>query len=246
MKRLLLLTAALLFAAAASAQPLCCTEAGTELTYAQYDASGTRTGQTRTLVLSCEETDEGLKVYTTEEELDLSGTPSGNALSTSTLVRQNDMVLQLDEMLRGIDPSMLQGMTLGMGGDAYSIPFAMTPGEELPDIRLELKVSKEEKSLSFRINITDRKVLAREELETPAGHYPCIKLQEKFSFRFLFFSFSSRRVAWYTPGIGVVREEELTKKGKLESSSELIAIRHADASEEPAAADAGKATAGAK
>ncbi len=243
MKRLLLLTAALLFAAAASAQPLCCTEAGTELTYAQYDASGTRTGQTRTLALSCEETDEGLKVYTTEEELDPSGTPSGNALSTSTLVRQNDMVLQLDEMLRGIDPSMLQGMTLGMGGDAYSIPFAMTPGEELPDIRLELKVSKEEQSLSFRINITDRKVLAREELETPAGRFSCFKLQEKFSFRFLFFSFASRRVAWYAPGIGVVREEELTKKGKLESSSELIAIRHADADEEPAA---GEATVGAK
>ena len=86
-------------------------------------------------------------------------------------------------------------------------------------------------------------VLAREELETPAGRFSCFKLQEKFSFRFLFFSFASRRVAWYAPGIGVVREEELTKKGKLESSSELIAIRHADADEEPAA---GEATAGAK
>lgn len=104
MKRLLLLTAALTLAVAVSAQPLCCTEAGTELIYAKYNAEGLRTGQTRTLVLACEESDEGLRVYTTDEELDPSGAPTGNAVSTSTLVRRDDMVLQLGEMLQGLDP----------------------------------------------------------------------------------------------------------------------------------------------
>lgn len=131
-----------------------------------------------------------------------------------------DMAVKMD----GATMGPYQNMDVSVDASRYEIPNMDTPaGTELEDGTLTVTTSGGPVGLNMTVNITDRKVEARETISTPAGTYECLVLTQSVSTKVILNVRGSSK-EWYTPNIGVVRTESYNKKGKLMGYSELTSI----------------------
>ena len=217
-----------------AAQPLVCTQAGTQLEYAEYDASGKLTGYSLVTVEVTDPDEQGcFEVINTELSLDKEHNPMTKTVYGQTVqvreterikVRPDALVLPLDQLL-GELPEPSEGVRYELSGDEYAIPFDLQPGATLPDLAIVVAMTNGEKRFEIKFNVFDRKVSARERITTPAGEFEAFKVGEAIRFGFSIFKMTMRHNVWYVPGVGVVREEELSNRNKLDGYTELVAIR---------------------
>lgn len=106
-------------------------------------------------------------------------------------------------------------------GDVSSLPSEMKGGETIPDGRINIKV----KSIGAAFILTDRKVVAIEDVTTPAGTFHTYKLEETQSNKVLLSTKTFSIVTWYAKNIGCVKQEVYDKKGKLLRTLELTALK---------------------
>ncbi len=78
-------------------------------------------------------------------------------------------------------------------------------------------------NINMTVLITDRKVEARENKETPAGTFDCIVLSQKVSTKMLL-KVQGASKEWYAENLGLVRSESYNKKGKLLGYSEITKL----------------------
>jgi hypothetical protein len=139
-----------------------------------------------------------------------------------------DGVFKLD-MRNLIDPATMaayKDMTIDVTSDNLAYPSGMKPGESLPDGNIKMVVKSEQLTLiTITVSVTNRKVSAIEHLTTEAGKFSCYKLSYDVNSKFGFISRSSSAVEWIAEGVGLVKSESYNKKGKLEGSSVLSAIK---------------------
>lgn len=100
------------------------------------------------------------------------------------------------------------------------LPALMQPGQVLPDADFTVRVA----GLGFRVRVSDRKVLRREDLHTPAGEFDCIVVSEHKVERGLGRNRVTTALTWYARGIGMVRHDTYDKDMVLETSEVLIEI----------------------
>ena len=62
-------------------------------------------------------------------------------------------------------------------------------------------------------------------VHTPAGDFDCIKIYTESKAKFMLFSEKEYSMSWYAKGVGIVKEERYNKRGKLQESMTLEAIR---------------------
>ena len=237
MKKFLFLFSAFcagLFSAVAQ-QPFVCTEPGTVLEYACYDAEGKPTGYTRSTIERCEPNADGwLEVVSREQELDLCREPvvkanGSDAMLARTIVRSEDMVVPLGDLLVSVLRNENMSIAMTEGGD-YAYPLALSIGMMLPDVVSVFNVRRdgEPTKMNIQLHIGNRAVLARERITVPAGTFEAYKVAETVSVKLLIFRVAVKNVSWFVPGVGSVRTEQQTKKGKIENYSELVLIRKPD------------------
>ncbi len=77
--------------------------------------------------------------------------------------------------------------------------------------------------LNMTVDITNRKVEAKEQISTPAGSFDCVILSQDISTKFLIKVQASSK-EWYAENVGMVRSESYNKSGKLTGYSELTMI----------------------
>lgn len=65
-----------------------------------------------------------------------------------------------------------------------------------------------------KVNMTDYKVEAREQVTTPAGEFDCLVISQRVSTKVIV-KVEAGSMEWYAKGIGMVRSESYNKKGKL-------------------------------
>jgi len=127
-----------------------------------------------------------------------------------------------------VNPALMKssyGMELDMSGDALFFPSDLSVGKELKDASTVIEVrSNDIKVMTMKLDITNRKVEAKESVTTSAGTFDCYKLSYDFNTKFAFVKKKYRIVQWIADGVGVVKEETYNKKGKLESSSALTKL----------------------
>lgn len=105
-------------------------------------------------------------------------------------------------------------------GDVSSLPSEMKVGQSVPDGRINIKV----KGVGAAFVITDRKVVAIEDVTTPAGTFHTYKLEEDQTNKVLISNKTFKIVTWYAKNIGCVKQEVYDKKGKLLRTLELTAL----------------------
>jgi hypothetical protein len=110
-------------------------------------------------------------------------------------------------------------------GDNLSIPSTLAPGKKLPDVTFTMTVNLGIK-IRTEVSLTDQECLAIESVTVPAGTYTCHKVTQTGNATVMRKTVTTKTFTWYAPGIGTVKSEVYDDKGKLQASTELVAIEN--------------------
>ncbi len=210
---------------ALAGEPFFCTKAGTKLYYERYKA-GTRK-----------------IVQTTDFEIDsLVSTGNGKRqVIYGVTMKKNgkkpifggraDLVAQIDangdthmdfgatvlSFLKNLFPNAKSEIT---GTDAL-LPADAKPGDVLPDASCKVSLG----LLSVTIEVTERQILRRERISTPAGDFDCIVVRERKKEDAPLHHRDNYLENWYVPNMGYVRHDVYNDKMELEQTELLQLMR---------------------
>ena len=107
--------------------------------------------------------------------------------------------------------------------EAVTIPENLVVGEYLEDGGIDMTISGPMK-MEMSVSIQDRKVMAKENIEVPAGSYEAYKINSIIKLDAMVTTRETKNIEWVAKNVGVVRSEQYDKKGKLNSYTVLIEI----------------------
>jgi hypothetical protein len=107
--------------------------------------------------------------------------------------------------------------------DAITIPENLVVGEYLEDGGIDMTISGPMK-MNMSVKIQDRKVMAKENIEVPAGSYEAYKINSIIKLDAMVSTRESKNIEWVAKNVGVVRSEQYDKKGNLNSYTVLTEI----------------------
>lgn len=118
-----------------------------------------------------------------------------------------------------------KNMDLEVDASSFTVPdMNAKTGAALPDGTLAVKVGSGGMTMfNMKVDVTDRKLEAREDWKTPAGTFPCVVLSQTITTKMVMKIQASSK-EWYSEGVGMVRSESYNKKGKMTGYSELTKL----------------------
>lgn len=145
----------------------------------------------------------------------------GTANLTARIEGNGDVGMDFGATVKAVLQNLFSRAKITYSGDAAIMPAKMEVGDLLPDCHCEVKVS----AFTYYIDVTERLVLRKERLTTPAGTYDCVVVREHKVEDGPMHHGDLWSDTWYAPGIGFVRHDTFDKKMRLESSEILIEDR---------------------
>jgi hypothetical protein len=119
--------------------------------------------------------------------------------------------------------NQFEGMETDISGTNVVLPNNLAVDDELPDASMQMKIDMGGITMNMTVEMTDRKVLAEESLTTPAGTFNCYVIEYTSKVK-MGMARSSKAKQWIAKGVGLVKQEEYNKKGKITSYSLLTAF----------------------
>jgi hypothetical protein len=106
----------------------------------------------------------------------------------------------------------IENMEMNFNDGYASFPKTMYPGMELDDLHFSFKTSAGGSEMSFETVVSDRQVVAREEVTTKAGTFECLKIRSVSNTAIKVMGMNQNMPAsteylWIVPGIGMVKQE---------------------------------------
>lgn len=101
------------------------------------------------------------------------------------------------------------------------LPSGMSPGDVLEDAQFVVSVL----GMKYKVAVTQRYVLRSESLQTPAGDFDCVVVQEHKVEKGPGRNRETTALTWYAKGVGMVRHDTYDKNMILETSEVLTSIR---------------------
>jgi hypothetical protein len=142
------------------------------------------------------------------------------------IVCKGDHVLM--DLSNMLDPRVFESLgelEVEIANDQMDLPNQLVVGQMLKDGGMTVKASTEGMTLiNMRMRIYDRKVEAMEKVTTPAGTFDCARITQQIEMKTIIKS-TSKSIAWYAKGVGMVKTENFDKKGNLEGSSMLTRFK---------------------
>jgi|TARA_R110000823_G_scaffold79592_2_gene181494 hypothetical protein len=121
-----------------------------------------------------------------------------------------------------VSPMMMeqfQNMEYDISGVDLEIPNNLSVGQELPDAEMNMKISMSGINMNMDLTITNRKVIGKEDVTTPAGTFSCFVITYDMSTK-MGMTQTSNSKQWIAEGVGMVKQEDY-QRGKVSSSSVL-------------------------
>ena len=215
MKRIFLIAAVLFFNLGSYAQ---CNhyfnvKEGTNWTLSNYDAKGKLQSKTIQKVSAYKETSNGFEATFNITSVDKKGEQT--MLGSSTIVCDNGIIyFDMNDMFPKEQLQAMESFEMTVDGTNLELPANLKVGQELKDAEVNLHIDASPMQMNFKINITERKVLAEEHLNTPAGEFDCFKITQKVFMKTIG-KMETSSIEWYAKGVGMVKSESYNKKGKM-------------------------------
>ncbi|HET7117267.1 MAG TPA: hypothetical protein VFI29_12290 [Hanamia sp.] len=124
-----------------------------------------------------------------------------------------------------------ENVEMGFSDGFMSFPKNMYPGQTLDDAVFTMKTKSGNVGMDVTTSLTGRKVVAKEKITTPAGTFDCVKVIGNRTTTMNLLGKErnmgkpTQEHVWISPGIGTIKQENYTEKGKLESMSHLIEFK---------------------
>lgn len=110
-----------------------------------------------------------------------------------------------------------------ISGTNIVIPNDLSVGQELPDANMHMEVDMGGINMNMDVSLTNRKVVSTESVTTPAGTFDCFVISYTSNIK-MGMNRKGTAKQWFAKGIGMVKQEDYNKKGKVTSSSLLTAF----------------------
>ncbi len=125
-----------------------------------------------------------------------------------------------------ISPQMMEqfgDMDYEVTGSNLEIPNSLSVGQSLPDADLQMKINMAGINMNMNVAITDREVTGQETVTTPAGTFDCYVIRYTVETKM---GMGQRGTAlqWIAEGVGMVKQVDYNKRGKVTSKSLLTAF----------------------
>lgn len=196
---------------------------GIKFEHTSYSAKDKVTGIQRHEILQIESSGSSMTANVRVTSLD----KKEKELSTTEyeMICENDQFhLDMRSMLATMDNASFN-MNMNVESENLAFPANLSEGQELPDASLKVTM---DNGTGFSIggisvNITDRKVVSKESVTTPAGTFDCFVLSQKEASKIMGIKVNTESKNWYAKGVGFVRGEYY-RKGKLQEYSVLTKL----------------------
>ncbi|MEO1049647.1 MAG: hypothetical protein AAFX87_03455 [Bacteroidota bacterium] len=191
---------------------------GSKWTMENYSAKGKKTG----------------KVTSEITKLDKSGGGFNATIKSTTYDKKDEMILEgeLDmqcesgvirfDMRKFIPEETLKtlgGAEMEVVGDNLELPANLSVGEKLKDGSIRVNG---DLPFNISVDITNRKVAAKESVTTPAGTFECYKITYDVKLKTVI-GIQAKGAEWIARKVGIVKTESYNKNGKLTGYSVLSA-----------------------
>ncbi|MFO7721661.1 MAG: hypothetical protein R6V49_00405 [Bacteroidales bacterium] len=157
----------------------------------------------------------------------MKSTDSDSTISSTFTARCQNGVYSVS-MDQFFDENLLapyEGMEIAIESENLELPVKPVAGQKLKDGYVLVKVmSNGIVIMTINVNVTNRQVVAIEDLTTPAGTFSSAKITYDVESKFGFIKSKSQGAEWYARNVGLVKSETYDKKGKLESYTLITAM----------------------
>jgi hypothetical protein len=196
---------------------------GDVMEFSHYDAKGKLESTSKHTIKESHE--DGQTFYWTT--LFQTFKPNGKMESENTAEMScsgSEFKLDMRSMMNSAQMQGMEGMDVSIEGGDMVFPGTLTVGQALPDASMKITASMNGMTLmSMSMNITNRKVVAKETITTPAGTFDCFKLEEDVDMKSIV-SYKGHNVSWMAAGAGMVKSMSYDSKGALVSRTELTKL----------------------
>lgn len=112
-------------------------------------------------------------------------------------------------------------MDIKMSGSNLEFPNNLTVGQSLPEATLQIQIGMGGIKMNVDTTIQNRKVEGTENITTPAGSFDCYVITYDTAVKVAGINQTTQSKQWLAKGVGMVKQENFDKKGKIASSSVL-------------------------
>ena len=235
MKRLLTILALFTFGAFASyAQcnnPFYTLEEGRHFEMANYNGKDKLQATVLYTITDVSETGGGYEATLNTKTLDKK---DKELAAGDMIVRCDDGLLKMDiqHMLNGMKQlQTTEGMEVDIQGDHLIIPASLSVGDVLPESTTTVTMKMADTNVGMStmdFAIKNRTVAGQEEMTTPAGTFSCYKITYDMDMNVKVMGMGRTTnltgTEWIAEGVGMVRNEQYDKNGKLNSYSVLTKL----------------------
>lgn len=224
MKKLLLITALILFGTVSNAQKTFFpTKEGTVLVYQSFDKKDKLTNTLRYTIKKVNTTNDGMDITYMCESKDAKDQLIFNDEIT---IHQKGDVLYMD-MSNFVNKAMFKQngeipADLEITGNNMEIPNNPKEGDVLPDANVVMAMKIGFVNMKMSADITNRKVESIEDVTVKAGTFKGYKFTSDVNSTAMGIKAKSSNISWYAKGIGVIKSESFDKNGILQSRMELV------------------------
>ena len=133
------------------------------------------------------------------------------------------------DMMRFFDSSRLsamgENMEVSVDGNALNFPNNANVGDTLADGHITVSAgSGGVNFMTMTLNITNRKVIAEETINTPAGSFPCKKMTYDFNSKMGLVKVQGTAEQWFNKDMIMIQSITKNKKGKEVGKTQLTAM----------------------
>lgn len=197
---------------------------GAVVAYKNYDKKEKLTGKSKTTYSKVVTEGSSITSTATSEFFDKDG-ESINKAEYVLKCDNGNFKVDMSMMMPNSTTAAFKDMEMDMKGDNVVYPSVLNVGDNLPLGKMEVTVTNSGVTFAnISMEYTQRKVEAKEEVETPAGTYTCYKISEEYSSSTAMtvagmtlpaMKITGKSVNWYNAEVGNVKTESYDQKGKL-------------------------------
>lgn len=199
---------------------------GTKTTLSHYNDDGKPTGATKTTYKNVSRSGGKVSVTAVTENYDKKG-----KLSTSSdwamHCENGTLSIDLKSMMPQQQADAYKDFELQVEGMEKEFPSSLAVGSTLKDANVKFTVNAKGGTpmpmMNMSLQITNRKVEAKENIATPAGTFECFRISEDSEMKTIF-KVRSKNIYWFSYEVGVVKLEVYKENGKLMTKSELTEL----------------------
>lgn len=196
---------------------------GHEWSYNSYNGKGKLAGKNQQKVTAYEKTSSGFKATINSIFFNEKGKKMMEG-DIEMSCENGTLIMDMRRFIPEEQQKAFSSYEMKIESENLEIPSKLSVGQTLKSGSITMTSVGSPIPIKMEVSITDRKVVAKESITTPAGTFDCFKITSNSNSKMqmgINRSFEYSNTEWIAAKVGMVRSETQDKNGKLSGYTEL-------------------------